>query len=224
MRTLSLGLVVCFVSAGSAAYAAVTAVPGGYEVSYHVYLPGGTSNGQDIRSVFLVEWDESGHRSVDHAFSIAGRGSTRLAHVVGFRPSAALVIGYAEGIAGVGDGKDHLFTLTSAAFAEQATGQNWGVVFPGVPPEPRVGHNAMTALLQDAAAGDGNALDAIVRFVDTEGHRAAFDPAGRFRVIEWTIGTPIDGEPIPTLSTVGLAALALFIVVLASRRLGNGTV
>jgi hypothetical protein len=202
-----------------AASAAVVPVPGGYEVSYQVNLQVGTSNGADIRDVVLLEWDDSGQLHVDLPYAIAGRGATRLSHVVGFRPTAALAIGYGEGIAGMGDGKDHLFTLTSSAFAIEATGRKWSEVFPGVTPETRVGHNAMTELLRLASAGDAAALDAVVDFVRTEGARGAFDPAGGFRVLEWTGATPIDGEPIPTASGLALAAMALMILLVAVRRL-----
>ena len=223
MRPLFLGLLLGPLSVcGSVVYAGVTAVPGGYEVSYNIELHRGTSNGQDIRDVFIFEWDASQQYHSDHAYAIASKGHTRLVHVITFRPTAALVIGYAEGVPGVGDGNDHLFTLTNGSFADEATGVNWGAVFPGIPPEPRIGHNAMIALLKDAAAGDAAALATILGFIDTEGHRAAFDPAGEFRVLEWTIGGGIDGESIPTLSTYGLVLMAAAILLLAVRRLGAG--
>ena len=180
------------VSVSGAAHSAVTSVPGGYQVDYPVRLANGTSNGGDIVGVVILEWDDGGRIHADLPFTVAGRGATTLSHVVGFPPTSALVLGYGLGISGVGDEKDHVFSLTNPSFAAAVTGRKWSEAFPGVTPDTRVGHNALIGLLQQAAAGDQAALDALVEFVRTEGVRAAFDPADRFRVVEWTIGTPID--------------------------------
>ncbi|HVS12720.1 MAG TPA: hypothetical protein VMV46_02255 [Thermoanaerobaculia bacterium] len=123
----------------------------------------------------------------------------------------------------MGDGKDHLFTLTNFTFAGEVAGVKWSDVFPGVPPHARVSHSAMIDLLRAAGAGDADARDSILDFIDFAGHRAAFDPAGAFRALEWTGATPIDDPPsIPTASGYGLLIMALAILLLAAHRLGRG--
>ena len=102
------------------------------------------------------------------------------------------------------DEKDHLYTVTSEAFSYTVGGFKWSEAFPGVPPAPRVGHNAMIDLLIDAEAGSPSALDALSDFVMTEGYRAAFNPRGGFVVLEWSVcpegeveSPPGSGQCIP---------------------------
>lgn len=161
-----------------------------YEVGYGINMNPGTSNGSDVQGVFIFEWDDTNF-NVDHAFTIAGRGNTYLRHIIGFDPTSALLIGYGAGVPGIGDEKDHLYTITSTAFASTVyAGQKWSETFPGVPPSSRVGHSAMIGLLK---IGD---VDALSSWVKTEGYRAAFDPAGDFAVLEWT-GCGPGEEPLP---------------------------
>lgn len=198
--------------------ASVTPVAGGYQVIYDVNLPSGTSNDSDIEDVVVVEWNASGDFGIESGFAIAGRGQTRLKHTISFEPDSALVMGWSAGIPGKGDEKDHLVTLTNGAFVSEVTGRKWSEVFPGVPPEPRTGHNAMIGLLQAAGAGDADALDAISTWVQREAQAAAFDPAGGFRVLEWTIPTPIDrAVPVPVMSWYGLGLLAFGLLIMGRR-------
>jgi hypothetical protein len=169
----------------------VTPVPGGYEVSYQIDLRG-TSNGLDILDTFICEWNENGDFSVDYPYTINNRGRTLINHTIGFKPTAALLMGYGLGIPGIGDEKDHMFTVISSGFANSVIGKKWSQAFPGVPPDPRIGHNAMINLLKNAAAGNASALNQLTEFVKKEGYKAGFDPIGSFRVFEWTIGLPID--------------------------------
>lgn len=174
------------------ANADITPVPGGYEVSYQIDLSVGTSNGLDILDTFIFEWNENGDFSVDYPYTINNRGRTLINHTIGFEPTSALLMGYGLGVPGIGDEKDHMFTVISSEFANSVIGQKWSQAFPGVPPDPRIGHNAMINLLKNAAAGDASALNQLTEFVKKEGYRAGFDPLGSYRVFEWTTGWPID--------------------------------
>jgi hypothetical protein len=167
-------------------------VPGGYEVSYQIDLSVGTSNGLDILDTFIFEWNENGDFSVDYPYTINNRGRTLINHTIGFEPTSALLMGYGLGVPGIGDEKDHMFTVISSEFADSVIGLKWSQAFPGVPPDPRIGHNAMINLLKNAAAGDASALNQLTEFVKKEGYRAGFDPLGSYRVFEWTTGWPID--------------------------------
>jgi len=209
-------LLILFCTIPLTANAIVTAVEGGYKVDYYVSLAQGTSNGSDIEDSLIFEWNQGGDFSADFGPTISGEGNTYISHVIDFEPDSALILGWGAAIPGVGDEKDHLFMLASDAFTKQVTGLNWSVAFPGVPPEPRTGHNAMINLLKDAAGGDGSALDAISLWLEREASHAAFNPSGNFRVIEWSVAQPIDvTTPIPVLSGIGLAALVLVLLMFA---------
>jgi hypothetical protein len=190
--------------------AAVTATPTGFRISYDINLSKGTSNGSDIQDTLIFEWNDAGDFSVTSGSTIAGRGRTVLDHVIDFEPTAALVMGWGAAVPGVGDEKDHIFTLVRAGFAEAVTGLKWSAAFPGVPPLPRTGHSDMTVLLQAAASGDTAALAAVEEFVRREGGSAAFNPANSFRVLEWSTAVPID----PPLQVPVMPAFALWAVVL----------
>jgi hypothetical protein len=185
------------------AKASVIPVAGGYEVSYGFNMNPGTSNGSDIQDTFIFEWDSNGNFSVDYAYTIAGSGQTNLTHTIDFAPTSALLLGYGLGIAGVGDEKDHVYTVTNSTFANSVLGIKWSVVFPGESPQTRVSHSAMISLLGDAATNDPSALAALSNFVTTEGYQAAFDPAGGFTVVEWSCG----GGPCPTVPEPATLAL-----------------
>ena len=200
------------------AKAGLISVAGGYEVTYGIDMDPGSSNGSDIQNTFIFEWDDS-EFSVDFAYTIAGQGKTYISHTLDFAPTSALLIGYGAGIEGIGDGKDHVYTITSSVFAGTVGGLKWSEAFPGVPLEPRVGHSAMISLLIDATAGDTGALTALTDFVTTEGYVAAFNPAGGFVVLEWSmclagfVGKepnciPVGGN-IPEPATLALLGLGL---------------
>lgn len=186
----------CLAFASFNTYAAVIAVDSGFEVSYEINMDPPTSNGSPIINTIIFEWDDSNFSNfnVDYAYTIADQGITTISHTIDFAPTSALLIGYGEGIEGVGDEKDHLYTITNTAFADSTLGMKWSVAFPGVTPETRVRHSEMILMLQ--------ALDvtSLTNFVKTEGYRAAFDPAGDFSVVEWTCNggiCPPDPIPIP---------------------------
>ncbi len=213
LKTLLLALVTYF---ASTATAGVVPVAGGYQVSYEINLGSGTSNGGVIQDTFIIEWNANNDFNIDYAYTIAAKGKTSISHTINFEPTTALLIGYGLGIPGIGDEKDHLFTFMNATFARQVIGLKWSQAFPGVPPTPRIGHNAMINLLRDAATGNTSALDTLKFFVESEGYQAGFDPTGNFSGIEWTIGAPIG---IPTLSIYGLGITVFGLLMLASRRI-----
>lgn len=93
------------------AEAVVTPVGGGFEISYDINLGHrGTSNGSGIEDVFIFEWNAS-QFNADYAGDVASHGLPTLSHVIDIEQTAALVFGYAAGIPGFGDEKDHLYTL-----------------------------------------------------------------------------------------------------------------
>jgi hypothetical protein len=79
---------------------------------------------------------------VDYASTIAGQGNTYISDIIDFMLTSALLIGYGEGVDGIGDGKDYLYTITSSAFASTVGGLKWSEAFPGLTPETQIGHNA----------------------------------------------------------------------------------
>jgi hypothetical protein len=203
--------------------AGVMPIADGYEVTYGIGMDPGSSNGSNLESVFIFEWDGANF-SADYAGTIAGRGNTFLSHVIDFYPTSALILGWGAGIPGVGDEKDHLYTITSLAFSNTVGGLKWSQAFPGVPPDPRVGHSAMINLLRDAQSGaSSSSVDALTDWVIAEGYRAAFDPISSFVVLEWTICSegeieirpgvcvPVGGR-IPVPPTLALYALGLLMM------------
>lgn len=200
------------------ASAAVTPDAGGYRVSYNVNLSSGTSNGSDIEDILIFEWNAGGDFSVEPGSAVADQGRKVLSHVIGFKPTSALVMGWGAAIPGVGDEKNHLFTLVSSSAAAEFTGKKWSEAFPGIPPIPRTGHNAMIGQLQAAVAGDATALAAITEFVQREASVAAFNPAGGFRLLEWSVAQPIDPPvQVPVMPSYGLWLLVLGLAVLVWR-------
>ena len=187
-------------------------------IDYGIRMSPGTSNGSDVEGVFIFEWNETDF-STTYGGTIAGTGDTYFSHSIDFEPTAAFILGYGLGIPGVGDEKDHIFTITSLAFSYTVGGLKWSEAFPGITDGTRVGHNTMINLLGDAAGGSATALADIENFVKTEGYRAAFDPRGAFVVLEWstcppdTTGSPPNcipvGGSIPEPASVALFGLGL---------------
>jgi len=183
-------------------------------VDYTFHL-GGTLNGNDVTDIFILETDGT-QVSVDYAFTAASRGKTTLTHVIPFSPSLALVIGLDRAVPGVGDEKDHIVMFMNNDFAVTTFGKKFSQVFPAVDGGERVRHSTLIAALEDAQNGDLDALDLITDFFMTgAGQYAAFNPAGSFRVIEFTNGTSID---IPEPTTMALLGLGLIGAALRRRR------
>lgn len=190
------------------ATAPASAAPATWLGSYAIDMNPGTSNGGDVVGAFVFEWDALGGLHTDGIFTLAGRGVTVLQRSLSFEPVAALLIGYGKGIADVGDGKDHLYTLVGDAFAASVDGLRWNQVFTGTASQPRLSHSTMVGLLADAAEGDAAALTQLTNWVQAEGYRAAFDPAASFRMLEWTGATPVGGN-VPEPGSLALIALGL---------------
>jgi hypothetical protein len=196
------------------AKATVTSVESGYEVRYEISMDPPTSNGSPITNTFIFEWDDSNYSNfnVDYAYTIADHGTSTISHTIDFSPTSALLIGYAEGIEGIGDEKDHIYTITNTTFADSTLGMKWSAAFPGVTPETRFRHSEMVSLLQTLD------VSALTNFVKTEGYRAAFDPAGDFSVVEWTCNGGVCPPPVPVPAAAWLFGSGLLGLVGIARR------
>jgi len=192
-----------------AVWSSAGAVPvgGGYQVSYGINMTPGTSNANDITSVFIFE-SNGAQFNVDYGFTIPGIGVSSLTHTSSFAPTSALIAGIGRGIPGVGDGQDHIYMIVNNAFAESIVGLFWRDVFPGSG-GTRVRHSEFIDLLTDASAGDPGALDAVRNFAIVDAAAGWFDPNGQFAVSEFTtVGPPVGGS-IPEPGTLVLLATAL---------------
>jgi len=190
------------------ARAGVSAVPGGYQVSYAMNLAG-TLNGNPVTSLFILETDGT-NVSADFGFTAAATGPTTLSHTIGFLPTQALLIGLDEAVPGLGDGKTHLVVGMDAAFAQANVGRLFSAVFPGVNGEPRLGHDALITAIRAAEGGDQGALETIIHFFTAgAGAFAAFDPAGGLLVTEYTGGVVISAPEPASLALLGAGLLGL---------------
>jgi len=190
--------------------AAVIATAGGYEVSYAIDI-NRTLNGNPITSMVILETDGS-QFSASYGFTAAASGATLLSHTSAFRPTSALVIGLDLGVPGIGDGKTHLVMLMDPDFTASIIGQKFSEAFPAVGGTPRLGHDALIAAILAAETGDATAQQTVADFFLTgAGALAAFDPAGSFRVAEFSLVIPIDvPEPASALILLcGLAAMGM---------------
>lgn len=191
------------------AWSSAGALPlgGGHQVSYGINMTPGTSNANDITSVFIFE-SNGAQLNVDYGFTIPGTGVSSLTHTIPFAPTSALIAGIGRGIPGVGDGKDHIYLVVNDAFAESIVGMLWSEVFPGTG-GVRVRHNEFIELLADASAGDLDALEAVRTFATVDAAAGWFDPDGPFAVMEFTFTLPPVGGSIPAPATLELLAAAL---------------
>jgi hypothetical protein len=189
------------------AQALVTATADGYDVSYQLNLSG-TLNGSPVTNMLILETDGI-QVNAEFGFLAAPSGTTSLNHTIDFLPTSALVIGLDLAVAGVGDGKDHLVILMDGNYAEAHEGELFSQFFPAIGGQPRLGHNALMSALLSAEGGDVAALQTVTDFFLTgAGSLAAFDPAGGFRVLEFTVGVPIDvAEPASALLVIGGAGM-----------------
>ena len=192
-----------------AVWSSAGAVPvgGGYQVSYGINMTPGTSNANDITSVFIFE-SNGAQFNVDYGFTIPGIGASTLTHTSSFAPTSALIAGIGRGIPGVGDGQDHIYMIVNNAFAESIVGSLWSEVFPGSG-GTRVRHSEFVDLLTDASAGDPGALDAVRNFASVDAAAGWFDPNGQFAVSEFSFVPPPVGGSIPEPGTLVLLATAL---------------
>lgn len=177
------------------------------EVSYGIDMSPGTSNGNDITNVFIFE-SNGAQFSVDHGFVIRGSGVSRLTHTSPFAPTSTLIAGIGRGIAGVGDGQDHIYMIVNDDFAESIVGTPWSQLFPGSG-GVRVRHSEFVDLLTDAGAGDEDALEAVLNFVRVDAAAAWFDSDGPFSVSEFSTPPPPVGGSVPAPGTLALLAAAL---------------
>ena len=195
--------------------AGVMPVAGGYEVSYHMELYSGTLTGQDIKDIFIFEWD-AGNSSADGTYTIAASGPTTLSHTIGFAPTSALIIGYLDSQPGVGDGKRHIYTLFSAAYHDYLVANFLGFKFSEIFGQ---GEQSTIDLIIAAAGGDAPALASLENFVRTDMSGGAFDPAGGFKVLKWSVLPEVpDGGNIPEPSTYAIFILGLAGLITGRRR------
>ncbi len=184
-----------------------SAVAAPVQVSYGINMSPGTSNGSDITDVFIFE-SNGGQLSVDQGFVIAGRGVSYLTHTSPFAPTSALIAGIGRGVAGIGDGQDHIYMVVNDAFAESIVGTPWSAIFPGNG-DGRVRHGEFVDLLTDASAGDPDALAAILDFARVDAAAAWFVPNGSFSVSEFSVPEPPVGHEVPQPGALALLATAL---------------
>ncbi len=121
----------------STARSDVTAVAGGYEVTYDIHLGFLPTSGSDVVGTYIFEWNTTGDWNMEGGYTLAGQASTHLSHIIAFQPTSSLLIGYALGVSGIGDEKDHIFTIVNPGFAASAIGHKWSDIFPGIAGQPR---------------------------------------------------------------------------------------
>jgi hypothetical protein len=200
-------VVVLLSSLGVYREALALAVGGGYQVSYRINMTPGTSNANDITSVFIFE-SNGAQFNVDYGFTIPGIGASSLTHTIPFAPTSALIAGIGRGISGVGDGQDHIYMIVNNAFAGSIVGLKWSEVFPGSG-GTRVRHSEFIDLLTNASGGDSGALDAVRNFASIDAAAGWFNPNGQFAVSEFSLVPPPVGGSIPEPGTLVLLATAL---------------
>jgi hypothetical protein len=208
-------VLICYLLFGlvNSSQAGVIMGPTGYEVSYNINLGDGTPTGGDILNTFIFEWDDNSNRAVDYTFEIAGSGSTTLSHITSFLPTHALVIGYLDSLAGVGDEKRHLYTLIDNDYSNYITNNLLGTKFSTIFGQ---GEQFTIDLLGVAAGADVDAsafaIEQLWGFVTGAALKASFNPNEKFRVHKWSIATPPVDVPEPTpLALLSLSIVGLYI-------------
>lgn len=205
--TKALTLSACLLLLGliNSAAAGVIQVGTGYEVSYQMVLNTPTATGNDILDTIIFEWNDSVFNA-DYSYTIAGSGRTVLSHTIDFDPTSALVLGYLDGTAGIGDGKRHLYMLADSAYTDYLSanliGQKFSTIF-------GVGEQFTIDLLIEAATGNNGALADLQSLVTNEFSPAAFDPAGGFKILKWSDYVGPVGNSIPEPTTLALMGFGL---------------
>lgn len=183
------------------AQAGVTAVTGGYEVTYGADVH--TLYGSPITSVVVLESDGA-QLNIDTSFGSIANGVFSLSHVIPFRPTASLVFGIDLSPTGA---RPHLVTFEDPDFAKTIFGKRFNEAF-------GLSENIFLAAVPAAALGDATAQQTLVSFFNGPGAGAAFDPDGRFLVLEHSIPNVVSPEP----ATLAVFGAALAGVVAARRR------
>ena len=180
------------------------------EINYKINILSGTPTGEDIHNTLIFEWNGS-ERSVDYPYTIAGSGQTELTHVIPFIPTSALVIGYLDAKAGVGDEKRHLYTLIDVDYSNFLTENLLGTKFSTIFGQgEQFTINLLEAVTGTDEAASALALDQLWDFVTGSAAKAAFDPAGEFRVHKWSPTTPpVDVAEPSTLALFGFGLAGL---------------
>ena len=205
-RARSLAVSLTFVAAialpAGARAASIIPSGDGFQVTYKTSLWSPTATGEDIQNVMIFEWNDS-EFNADFYYTMAGDGDTTLTHTIDFLPTSTLILGYLDAVAGVDDGKRHLYMVADTAFAEAAGAGAYGGTFSQV---FGFGEQATIDLLI-AAGSDVAALAELSGLVSGAFSQAAFDSAGDFRIMKWSVPEPpVGGVPEPgTLSLLGLA-------------------
>lgn len=177
----------------SFAQAGVVATAGGYEVSYGADVH--TLYGSPITSVVILESDGT-QFNIDTSFGPIANGVFALSHVIPFQPTSALVFGIDLSPTGA---RPHLVTFEDPDFVQTILGRRFDAAF-------GLSENIFLAAVPAAAAGDAAAQQTLISFFTGPGAGAAFNPAGRFLVVEHSI--PVIASPEPATLAIFGAALA----------------
>jgi hypothetical protein len=154
------------------------------DVSYPINLIPGTSNGQDVTDIMILEQSVLGDLHIDYPFSVSSSGYSLLSHDVPFEPTSSLIVGLTEGAE-----KTQIVMLTGDAFAASAAGKPFSQSF------STTRHSELIDHLTLAEAGDQAELDWFTNtFWPTDGVNAAFATGGSFTVVEFSSGVIVGSD------------------------------
>lgn len=178
----------CFCSCAAVFLVALLALVGiraanALPVSYTLNLNPGTSNGQDVTDVMILESD-GGLFNIDYPYSLGASGVSVLTHDVPFSPTSSLIVGLTEGAE-----KTQIVMFTGDEFAQSAAGLPFSESFSTTRHSELINHMTL------AQAGDQAELAWFAdTFWPTDGVAAAFPTGGSFTALEFTSGTVIGGD------------------------------